>query len=252
MYKAAITRIPCEAIRQGLTTASLGIPDYRKTLQQHLDYIATLRQIGLNVEVLEPESNFPDAHFVEDTAIIFPELAVISRPGALARRGEIASIEPVLARQKSIQWIQSPGTLDGGDVLTIDQQVFVGLTERTNQAGFDQFQAILEPLGYICQAITVAAGLHLKSSVNYVGGNTILLTENFADHPEWNQFNRIIIDSGEEYAANTLWVNDHLLIPAGFPNTYNRIRTLRLQIIELEMSELQKMDGGLTCLSLRF
>jgi len=251
MFKTAITRIPCEACRQGLTTACLGLPDYRKTLQQHLAYIAALRQIGLSVEVLEPEPNFPDAHFVEDTAVIFPELAVISRPGVLARRGEIALIEPVLARQKSIQWIRSPGTLDGGDVLTIDKQVYVGLTDRTNRTGFDQLQAILEPFGYICQAITVAAGLHLKSSVNYVGDNTILLTADFADCPEWNHFNRIIIDPGEEYAANTLWVNDHLLTPMGFPNTLNRIRTLGLPILELEMSELQKMDGGLTCLSLR-
>ena len=189
---------------------------------------------------------------MEDTAVVFPELAVISRPGALARRGEIASIESILARQKSIQWIQSPGTLDGGDVLTIDQQVYVGLTERTNRTGFDQLQAILEPFGYMCQVIPVAAGLHLKSSVNYLSENTILLTKDFADCPEWNQFNRIIIEPGEEYAANTLWVNDHLLTPAGFPKTLNRIRKLGLPIIELEMSELQKMDGGLTCLSLRF
>ncbi|MFH1852762.1 MAG: amidinotransferase [Candidatus Neomarinimicrobiota bacterium] len=252
MITWAITRLPAENLGLGLTTANLGSPDYAVALRQHAAYVAALKVIGLEVTVLEPLPDFPDAHFVEDTAVVFPELAVITRPGATARRGEIESMEPVLARHRPTVRITAPGTLDGGDVLTIGDRVYVGLTDRTNQAGFEQLRDLLKPYGYNCHAIPVAAGLHLKSSVNYAGKNTLLVTAALADCPEWSGYQLIVTAAGEEYACNTLLVNDHLLTPGGFPNTNRQLAVLELPLIKLDMSEMRKMDGGLTCLSLRF
>ena len=252
MITTAITRTPSVELSNGLTTANLGPPEYDKALKQHGQYVELLIRLGLKVEVLAPVAEFPDAHFVEDTAVVFPELALIMRPGAPSRRGEAGLMVPVLANYRKVVRIDPPGILDGGDVLTIGKNIFVGLTDRTNRAGFDQLSEILKPLNYNCQAIPVTAGLHLKSSVNYIGNDTILVTQELAGNRVWEGYRKIIVDPEETYAANTLWVNDNLLVPAGFPGTTAMIKTLGLPVHELEMTEMQKMDGGLTCLSLRF
>jgi len=239
-------------LSRGLTTANLGPPEYGKALSQHGQYVELLIRLGLKVEVLAPAEEFPDAHFVEDTAVVFPELALITRPGAPSRQGEAELMAAVLANYRKVVHIDLPGTLDGGDVLTIGRNVFVGLTDRTDRAGFNQLSKILTPLNYNCQAIPVSAGLHLKSSVNYIGNDTILVTSELAGNRAWEAYHKIIIDPQEQYAANTLWVNDNLLVPAGFPRTTAKIKTLGLPVHELEITEMQKMDGGLTCLSLRF
>ncbi len=252
MISTAITRTPASNLSYGLTTAGLGPSDYRRAILQHRQYVKLLTQLGLNVEQLGPANEFPDAHFVEDTAVVFPELALITRPGAPSRRGEVKLMTPVLAKYRKIVSIDPPGTLDGGDVLTIGKNIFVGLTDRTNQAGFDQLSEIITPLNYYCRAIPVTAGLHLKSSVNYIGGDTILVTNEFVNSPTLERYQKIIVDPQEEYAANTLLINGTLLMPAGFPRTANIINSLDIPIHDLDMSEMQKMDGGLTCLSLRF
>ena len=250
--KKAITRTPGENFAQGLTTSDLGPPDYELILKQHAAYIDTLESIGLEVIVLDEERDYPDANFVEDTAVVTPDLAVIARPGAGARQGEEDSIAPVLARYRKTVRIVEPGNLDGGDVLMVGNHFFIGISERTNKDGAAQLGKFLEKYGNTWDAVPVGAGLHLKSSINYIGNNTLLVTEEFAKKAAFQKYEKIIVNSDEEYAANTLWINDYLITPAGFPNTRRQLDVAGMKVIELDMSEVRKMDGGLTCLSLRF
>ncbi len=251
-YTHAITRKPGPDFALGITTSDLGEPDYARMLVQHAAYVETLRALGLDVTVLDPLAGYPDAYFVEDPAVVTPDLAVITHPGAVPRRGEPDAIAPVLARFLRTARIQPPATLEGGDVLIVEKRVFVGISERTNRAGAEQLGSLLAPFGYTLTAIPVAAGLHFKSSVNYAGKNTLLVTEDFAALPELDEYARIIVDAGEAYAANTLWINDALITPSGFPRLRKKLDALGLPVIELDVSEAQKMDGGLTCMSLRF
>ncbi len=252
MFTHAIARQPGENFAQGLTTSNLGTPSYELLLKQHRAYVETLRSLGLELVLLEAQPDYPDAHFVEDTAVVTPDVAVITNPGARARQGEEDSIEPVLARYRPTVRIQPPGTVDGGDVLMVGAHFFIGVSERTNQEGAEQLGRILQEHGATWTAVPVDAGLHLKSGVNYVGKNTLLLTEEFAAMDAFGGYERIILDQAEEYAGNTLLINACLIMPQGFPATRKKLETLGLAIIELDVSEVRKMDGGLTCLSLRF
>lgn len=252
MLAYALTRKPCRNFFQGLTTANLGPPDYELILKQHASYVDALKTIGIDVIELGPQPDYPDAHFVEDTAVVMPEVAVIARPGAASRQGEEESIADVLRQYREIEHIQNPGTLDGGDVLMIGNHFFIGISERTNLEGAKQLGRILKRYGKTWTSIQVGAGLHFKSSVNYCGKNSILVTQNFANHDALDGYDKIVVDKEEEYSANTLWINDHLLMPRGFPNTKAKLKSLGLPVIELDVSEMQKMDGGLTCLSVRF
>jgi dimethylargininase len=252
MFTHAIVRIPAPNFADGITTVQGEQPSYSRMLEQHAAYVAALRACGLEVTSLALLEAYPDGHFVEDPAIVTPEVAVVTRPGADARRGEAAEIEPALRQFKSVVRIEAPGTLDGGDVLIVGKEVFIGLSERTNQEGADQLAALLAPYGYSSFTIPVGAGLHLKSSVNYVGKNFLLLTKSLADRPEFAHFERLVVEDEEEYACNTLWVNDTLLAPTGYPKTRALLAQVGLPIVELETSEVRKMDGGLTCMSLRF
>jgi len=251
-FKYVITRTPAETFDRGITTASLGKPNYEQVVRQHRAYVAALKSIGLEVIELDPQPEFPDGHFVEDTAAVTPAVAVITHPGAESRQGEEAAIAEVLLAYREIEYIQAPGTLDGGDVLMIGNHFFIGISERTNPEGAHQLGTILEKDDNTWTTIPVGAGLHLKSSVNAVADNTLLVTADFAIHPAFKSYDRIIVEAEEAYAANTLRVNDHLLVPRGFPRTAEKLFRLGLKIIELDVSEMQKMDGGLTCLSIRF
>lgn len=252
MFTHAITRKPGPDFADGITTADLGAPNYDLMLVQHQNYINTLVSLGVEVAVLDALPGYPDAYFVEDVAVMTPKVAVVTRPGAAARRGEAEPMAPVLAQYKPLARIAAPGTLDGGDVLLVGDHCFVGVSERTNEAGADQLAQILAAQGVGCTAVPVAAGLHFKSSVNWVGGKTLLVTTDFAGRPELDGYEQIVIPAGEEVAANVLWVNGRLLIPQGYPQTKQKLRAWSADIIELDMSEAAKMDGGLTCMSLRF
>jgi dimethylargininase len=252
MFNYAIARLPGENFADGLTTSDLGRPSYPLILQQHAAYVETLRRLGLQATVLPAEPGYPDAYFTEDTAIVTPKVAAITRPGAAARRGEENSIAPLLALYRPTERIQAPGTVDGGDVLMVGDHFFIGLSERTNPPGAEQLGAILKKHGHTWEAVPVGAGLHLKSSVNFVGGKTLLVTGALADYPGFAAYEKILVPAGQEYAANTLWVNDHLIMPAGYPQVREKLARLGLPITELEVSEVRKMDGGLTCMSLRF
>jgi dimethylargininase len=239
----AILRRPGPDFAEGITTAGLGTPDYALMLAQHAAYADALRSLGLAVEVLAPLVGFPDAYFVEDVAVVVPELAVIARPGAPSRRGEEEGIDEVLAWHREIARIEAPATLDGGDVLVADRDVFVGLSGRTNREGAEQLARRLAPHGYRVTTVPVSTGLHLKSGVSWLGARTMLLTEQFARH--FHEYRCIV---AEEAACNTVLVNDTLLVPPGFSGA---VAQAGLRVVELEVSEPRKMDGGLSCLSLR-
>jgi dimethylargininase len=251
-FTHAITRRPGKDLADGITTSDLGVPDYDRAVDQFDAYVQTLADCGVAVTVLDPLPGYPDAHFVEDTAVVTAEIAVITHPGAAARRGEVATVAAALKPFRPTAWIHPPGTVDGGDVLMMGRHLYIGLSERTNRQGAEQLGQTLAEYGYTWSPIPVAAGLHFKSSVNTVDEKTVLTTGDFADHPALADLDRIALPEREAYAGNTLLVNGRLIMPAGYPQTRIRLEGLGKPIIELDTSEFRKMDGGLTCLSLRF
>jgi dimethylargininase len=252
MFTHAITRLPGENFADGLTTSNLGRPSYPLILQQHHAYRHALLSVGLDVILLPAEPAYPDGYFVEDPAIVTPNIAVITHPGAPSRQGEETTLEPFLEYYRHTAHIQPPGTVEGGDVLMVGNHFFIGLSDRTNKEGATQLASLLANAGHTSESVPVAEGLHLKSSVNYVGKNILLITKKLADYPGFASYEKILLDADEEYAANTLWANDALLMPSGFPKTHARLSLMGMNIIELDITEVQKMDGGLTCMSLRF
>lgn len=252
MFKYAITRLPGENFASGLTTSTLGTPSYPLVIEQHAAYVETLRGLGLEVSVLPPLPSHPDAYFVEDPAIITSKVAVINRLGAPQRQGEEVSLAAVLAQYRPLERIFYPGSVDGGDVLMVGEHFFIGISERTNRLGAEQLGNILARHGHTFELVPVGAGLHLKSSVNWLGDERLIITHALADYPGFQRFEKLLVEAEEEYAANTLWVNGTLLYPAGFPRTREQLEKLGSPLIELEVSEVRKMDGGLTCMSLRF
>jgi len=253
MFTQAIARKPGKNFANGLTTTdSAEAPRYEVLLEQHEAYLKTLTSCGLQVTVLDPLPDHPDAYFVEDTAVVTSDVAVITNPGADARKGEEESMAEILAGFRRIERIRAPGTVDGGDVLQVGNHFFIGLSQRTNEEGAGQLGLILDACGSTWDTVAVGSGLHFKSSVNYVGKNTLLVTSDFAGHKKLDGYDRIVVETAEACAANTLLVNDRLLMPAGFPDTRKKLEALGLEIIELKTSEVRKMDGGLTCMSIRF
>ena len=251
-FTRAIVRRPGHNLGHGLTTADLGAPDHDLAQHQFDRYVQTLEICGLTVELLDPLPRFPDAHFVEDAAVVTRDVAVLTRPGAAVRRGESAAIEPILAAHRPVRHIESPGTLDGGDVLLIGNHALIGISERTNEAGAQQLGAILGEHGHTWQTVPVGAGLHFKSGVNLVDENTLVVTARFARESALAGYAQIVVPDHESYACNVLLLNGRLLIPSGYAETRRRLERLDREIIELDTSEFRKMDGGLTCLSLRF
>ena len=253
MYKRAIVRIPCKNIVNGLTTAKLGKPDYEKAIEQHSRYIEALRELGLEVIVLKADENFPDSTFVEDTAVLTPDCAIICNPGAPSRKGEIFEITQVLEKYfEYIEQIKNPGTVDGGDILRIGTHYFIGISERTNSIGAQQFISILNRYNFSGATISLKQVLHLKSGAAYLEKNNLVVSGEFIEKPEFKNFNLIKIDEDEGYATNCIWINQKVLIAKGFPKTRSAIEKAGYKTIELDVSEFRKVDGGLSCLSLRF
>jgi dimethylargininase len=250
MYSKAIVRRPGRNFAEGITTANLGKPDFEKALEQHSAYCDALTRCGLELIVLEADERYPDGCFVEDTAIVTGEVAVIARPGAQTRMGEEAEISEILSEFRKIETIKLPGTLDGGDVLRVENHFFIGISGRTNRDGARQLSTILSKYGYTASETEVGEGLHLKSGIAYLGKGNFISVEGFSKIADSSGI--IISDLQESYSANCLRVNDFLLIPRGFPKSKKKIVELGNNIIELDMSEFRKMDGGLTCLSLLF
>jgi dimethylargininase len=253
LFSRAIVRKPCRNFEHGLTTAELGPPDYQLAVRQHQQYVQALRQCGLQVTMLEADERYPDSTFVEDTAVLTPFCAVMTRPGAPSRQGEVDAMRPVLAQFFPEIWdILEPGTLDGGDVLQIGDRFFVGISERTGEEGARQLIDRLSRYGLHGQTVPVRRGLHLKSGLNALGKTHLLACEEYVSLPAFREFKFIVVDEDESYAANSLWINGTVLVPAGFPGTAEKIRRAGFTVLTVDVSEFRKMDGGLTCLSLRF
>jgi len=253
MFTKAIVKIPCENIIRGLTSVNLGIPNYLEALVQHQYYINALRKCGLEVTILDANEKYPDSTFVEDTALLTPHCAIITNPGASSRKGEIHEIKKILINfYEMVEEIIEPGTLEAGDVMMVGAHYFIGLSERTNAQGASQLISILNKYGMTGSAVSLKNVLHLKSGVSYLENNNLLVTGEFKYHPEFQKYNLILIDDKEKYAANSLWINNNVLVPQGFPITKSKIEVLGYQTIEVDVSEFRKLDGGLSCLSLRF
>ena len=253
MFRNAIVRTPAPTIIDGLTTAGLGKPDYKKALEQHAAYRETLKQLGLDVEILPQNDKYPDSAFIEDVALCTPYCAVIMRPGAVSRRGEIAGFRDILgAYYDKIEIIRLPGTVEAGDIMMVGNHYYIGISGRTNIEGADQLIKILERHGLTGSKIILKKMLHLKSGVSYLENNNLLVCGEFTGMQEFDKFNKIIIDDDERYAANSLWINGKVLVPEGYPNTRKKVEKAGYETIVLDVSEFCKVDGGLSCLSLRF
>jgi dimethylargininase len=253
MFKIAIVRKPGKSMLKGLTTAELGLPDYEKALVQHAEYIKVLKECGLEVVVLEEDEKHPDSTFVEDTALLTRECAIITNPGALSRRGEIIEIKNVLKEYYSnIEEVQEPGTVDAGDIMMVGSHFYIGLSERTNEKGAEQVVEYLEKYGMRGLTVNLEEVLHLKTGVAYLERNNLVACGEFISKEEFQGFNILEIDKDESYAANCIWVNDTVLIPKGFPKAKEKIKSEGYAVKEVDVSEFRKLDGGLSCLSLRF
>jgi dimethylargininase len=239
-----------------LTSAGLGPPDVALASEQHARYCRTLESYGVTLIRLLAAVEYPDSTFIEDTAVVTAKCAVIARPGAPSRSGEIALVEPALRRWfTAVHRIEAPGTLDGGDVCQVGDRFFIGVSERTNEDGACQLAALLAQHGYMSTLIDIRAVpgvLHLKSAMGSLGDNRLTLIDTLADAAEFRGYDIVQLHPKENYAANCLRVNDHVLINAGFPRFESALRELGYAVTALNMSEFRKMDGALTCLSLRF
>jgi len=259
-FARAIVRPPGANFAAGLTSAGEGAPDLAVALRQHRSYCEALRSCGLDLTPLSADLSFPDGTFVEDAAVVTAKGAVITRPGAPSRQGEIDSVARGLrSLTPKMLRIDAPGTVDGGDVCDVDGHFLIGVSARTNEAGAGQLKTHLEALGYQASVIDIRASktlLHLKTGMAYVGdGIWVLASEiekelkSLLDIPMPHV---ISIPREESYSANCIRVNDAVLVPLGFAHLAAELERRGLRPLPLDMSEYKKMDGGLSCLSLRF
>jgi dimethylargininase len=252
----SIVRRPSPNFASGLTTAGLGLPDYTRALEQHAGYCAALEQCGLKLTHLPSDDHHPDSTFVEDTAVVTDRFAVLARPGAPSRLDEVASMQDALAGFYSTLYsIKEPGTLDGGDICKAGNHFFIGISARTNESGAQQFAELVALFNYSSEFIDIRqldGLLHLKSGMAYLGDNRLVATDTLAHGEGFCDYRVLFVPETEKYAANCIRVNEHVLIAAGYPALEASLRNWGYETISLEMSEFQKMDGGLSCLSVRF
>ncbi|MDD4445235.1 MAG: arginine deiminase family protein [Eubacteriales bacterium] len=255
-FNNAIVRRPCKALVNGITSApELGKPDYELALKQHDAYIEALKQCSVEVMVLPADERYPDSCFVEDPAVVTRECAIVTNPGASSRNGEKHEIIDALRKfysEEKIEYIKDPGTLEGGDVMMVGDHFYVGRSARTNEEGIRQFIEILEKYGLSGSEVTLEKVLHLKTGVNYLEDNNMLVSGEFVEKPEFEKYNRIEIPEEEAYAANCIWMNGTVVVPEGFPAVLEAVKKAGYPVITVDTSEYRKLDGGLSCLSLRF
>lgn len=220
--------------------------------QQHDDYERALEALGCRVERLPAAPDLPDSVFVEDVAIVFDEIALITRPGAVSRRPETQAVAERLTLYRPLVTMESPGTLDGGDVLRVGRAVFVGRSSRSNDEGIDALRRTVEPLGYVVHVVDVRGCLHLKSAITRLDDGTLLLNRNWIDAEPFRAWRLIEVDPAEPHGANALAVAGAILYPAAFPRTHARLEAHGLQVESVDVSELQKAEGAVTCCSLVF
>ena len=253
MFKKAIVRTPGKSLVNGISTAGLGLPNYELALIQHADYIEALAACDVEVTVLDADEAYPDSTFIEDVALLTKKCAIITNPGAETRRGEIVAIKKVLQDfYKHIEEIHEPGRVEAGDIMMVGDHFYIGLSERTNQSGAEQMINFLEKYGMSGSVVTLEEVLHLKTGIAYLEENNLLACGEFLTKDEFQKFNILEIDQDENYAANCIWVNGTVLMPKGYPKARATIEGAGYKIQEVDVSEFRKLDGGVSCLSLRF
>lgn len=247
----AITRDVSPAIgRCELTFLPRIVIDAKRAAQQHRQYQAALSSLGCDVVALPAPPDLADSVFIEDTAIVLDELAVLCLPGAVSRRAEVEGVRDVLRRYRELRSLELPGTLDGGDLLRVGKTVYAGQTTRSNAGGIEQLRTIVSDYGYKVETVETTGCLHLKSAVTEVAPGVLLINPEWIDGAVFSDFELIEIDPGEPLAANALRVNDSLIYPGSFPRTMERLEKRGLSIVAIDVSELQKAEGAVTCCSL--
>jgi dimethylargininase len=256
MFKNAIVKRPSKSMVQGITSApELGKPNYELALKQHDAYIEALKECGALVTVLEADEAFPDSCFVEDVAVLSNKCAIITNPGAKSRNEETKGIIDTIKKfytEDKIEYITNPGTLEGGDVMMVGNHFFIGLSARTNKEGAKQFIEALNKHGLTGSIVSLEKVLHLKTGLAYLENNNLLVAGEFVEKEEFKEFNKIIISEDESYSANCIWVNDKVIVPYGYEKTQKAIEAAGYEVVLVDTSEYRKLDGGLSCLSLRF
>ncbi|MDQ3998229.1 MAG: arginine deiminase family protein [Gemmatimonadota bacterium] len=247
----ALTRaVPPSIVRCELTHLAREPIDVQRAVAQHEAYVTTLGRLGCTVERLPDEPEHPDSVFVEDTAVVFDELAVIARPGAESRRAETQSVAAALAKYRELACIEAPGTLDGGDVLRVGRRVYVGVSGRTNVEGVRQLAELLAPHGYLVAGIDVRECLHLKSAVTAIADDTLLVNPRWVDVSHFHGLRLLEVHADEPFGANALAVEDTVLCAAAAPRTGAQLEARGFAVESVDVSELAKAEAGVTCCSL--
>ena len=254
-YERAITRPPCKKFAEGLTHGLLGKPDTEMAVLQHQKYVAALRNCGIDVTVLLPDDDYPDSCFTEDEAIVTDRMAVIPSPCRPSRQGEEIRMRPIIEAFYAghIEEIKSPGTLEGGDICRAGNHFFIGISSRTNEEGARQFGKVVQKYGFtfdFCDIRGIRI-LHLSTGMSYIGDNTIVCVPEFKKFEAYASYRVITTSAKEAYAANCIRINEKVIMAAGFPGTEKKLKKAGFTVITTPMSEFEKQDGGLSCLSIR-
>jgi len=226
--------------------------DVQRARVQHSDYEQALERLGCTVTRLPGGADLPDSVFIEDIAIVFDEVAIITRPGAVSRRAEIAEVAAAVSRHRPVVHVVAPGTIDGGDVLAVGRSVFVGRTSRTNDAGIEQLRTALAPYAYRVRPATVRGCLHLKSAITALDDRTLLANRRWILEEEFADFDLVDVDTAEPMGANIVRVGPNLLYAAAFPRTLDLLQGRGYAAVTIDVSEIAKAEGAVTCCSLIF
>jgi dimethylargininase len=224
--------------------------DLETARAQHHEYVNILKQLGCNLIELRAEAALPDSVFVEDTAFILPEAAVITRPGADSRKPEIESIIQALSPYIQLIHVREPATVDGGDVLVLGKNIYIGRSTRSNEKAIDQLNEMLGEFGYTVIGVEMHDCLHLKSAVTRVDDKTLLINKNWVDTHHFEKYDLIEVDPSEPYAANCLPVGESIMFPTAFPKTGAKLEERGCKVVTVDVSELAKAEGAVTCCSL--
>ena len=224
--------------------------DVDLAVQQHQQYESVLSSLGCNVVSVPTGPGLADSVFIEDSAIVLDEVAVMCRPGVESRRAEVEGVRDVLQKYRTLAAIRPPGTLDGGDLLRIGNVIYAGLSTRSNKSGIDQLRSIVTDYGYAVVMLETKKCLHLKSSVSEVAPDTLLINPGWISRSAFDNYELIEVDKEEQHAANALRVGPNLIYPSSFPRTVERLLEHNINVTPVDVSELQKAEGGVTCCSL--
>lgn len=249
----ALTREVSESIQDcQLTHLPRESINLTRAQEQHRQYEKCLTELGCELQRLPSEPELPDAVFVEDTAIVLDQIGIITRPGASSRQAETLSVAKILETYRDLRYIKPPGTLDGGDILLIGKVIYAGRSSRSNLEGIEQLRSYISPYGYTIEILPIENSLHLKSAVTRVAENTLLINPDWIDASAFEHFELIEIDREEPFGANALLVNNCVLYPQAYHKTLKRLEGYSLEVVLVDVSELAKAEGGVTCCSLIF